>query len=130
MIRRTSLLLAMVLILAGISVGAASADPMQPLELPSGIEDQAQPYLAAMMERMQNMGMSHEQQHMMMEDMQAMADMSSADRLPPGVFLQILALMPELTMPEMMALHQAMHQGDLLQRPPGQILLFVQELAG
>jgi hypothetical protein len=120
----------MVLILAGISVGVASADPMPALELPPGIEDQAQPYLAAMMERMQDMGMSHEQQHMMMEDMQAMADMSSADRLPPGVFLQILALMPELTMPEMMTLHQAMHQGDLLQQSPGQILLFVQELAG
>ena len=130
MIRRTSLLLAMMLILAGISVGVASADAMPTLELPPGIEDQAQPYLSAMMERMAQSNMTHEQQHMMMEDMQTMADMSSADRLPPGIFLQILALIPELEMPKMMVLHQAMHQSDLLQQPPGQILLFVRELAG
>lgn len=129
MIRRTSILVAMVLILAGISVGAASADSMPALDLPPGIEDQAQPLLEDMSARMQQMGMTHEhmtheQQHMMMENMQAMAD-----QLPPGIFLQILALMPQLDMADMMLLHQEMHQGDLLQQSPGQILLFVQDLA-
>lgn len=129
MIRRTSILLATVLILAGISVGAASADVMPSLDLPPGIEAQAQPLLMAMMARMQQSGMSHEQQHMMMDDMQTMANLSLAERLPPGIFLQILELMPQLDMADMMALHQQMHQGDLLQQPPGQILLFVRNLA-
>lgn len=125
MIRKVSLLLILVLAIAGASTGIASAQTMPSLDLPPGIADQAQPYLEAMMAHMQQTDMSPEQMQMMMADMQAMVD-----QLPPGIFLQILQLMPELTMQEMMSLHQQLQQGDLLQQPPGQILLAVQALAG
>ena len=125
MFRRTSVLLTLVLMLAGISVGAASADGMPSLNLPPGIEAQAQPLLMDMMERMSSMpGMTDE---MMMQHMQHMQTM--ADELPPGIFLNLLKLMPQLDMPDMMTLHKAMTQGDLMQQPPGQILIFVQNLA-
>lgn len=123
-IGKVSLLLILVLALAGLSVGVASAQSPG-LDLPPGIAAQAQPYLEAMMAHMQQMGMSEMQMEMMMADMQAMADI-----LPPGIFLQILQLMSDLTMPEMMQLHQQLHQDDLLQQPPGQILLAVRTLAG
>jgi hypothetical protein len=123
MLSKTSILLAMVLILVGIPVGAASAEGMPSLDLPPGIEEQAQPLLMAMMERMQDSGMSQEMMMQMMQDMQTMAD-----QLPPGIFLQLLKLMPQLDMADMVFLHQQMHQGDLLQQPPGQILLFVKNL--
>lgn len=123
MIRRFSILLILVLALAGLP-SVAFADEMPALDLPPGIAMQAQPLIAAMMDRMQEAGMSHEQMHMMMADMQGMAA-----QLPPGIFLQILRLMPQLDMADMMTLHQAAHQGDLLQLPPGQILRFVRELA-
>lgn len=61
-----------------------------------------------------------------------MADMQMViDQLPPGIFLQILRLMPEFDMSGMMAMHQAMHgEGStLLQEPPGQILKFIRGLA-
>lgn len=125
MIRKVSLLLILVLAIAGASTGIASAQTMPSLDLPPGIADQAQPYREAMMAHMQQMDMSPEQMQMMMADMQAIVD-----QLPPGIFLQILQLMPELTMQEMMSLHQQLQQGDLLQQPPGQILLAVQALAG
>lgn len=125
MIRKVSLLLILVLAIAGASTGIASAQTMPSLDLPPGIADQAQPYLEAMMAHMQQTDMNPEQMQMMMADMQAMVD-----QLPPGIFLQILQLMPELTMQEMMSLHQQLQQGDLLQQPPGQILLAVQALAG
>jgi hypothetical protein len=53
-----------------------------------------------------------------------------ADQLPPGIFLQLLQLMTQLEMPAMMEVHEAMHDGDLLQQPPGQVLRFVRDLAG
>jgi len=124
MIRRTSILLATVLILAGISVGAVSADGMPSLDLPPGIEAQAQPLLMAMMDRMEDSGMSPQQRDMMMQEMQTIVD-----QLPPGIFLNILELMPQLNMPDMMFLHNQLIRGDLLQQPPGQILLFVRNLA-
>jgi hypothetical protein len=121
--RRTSLALAVLVILTGVFTGTVSADNTM-LDLPPGIEQQAQPLLAAMMERMALSGMSPQQRDMMMHDMQTIVD-----QLPPGIFLRILELMPELTMPDMMFLHQELIQGDLLQQPPGQILLFVRDLA-
>jgi hypothetical protein len=121
MIRRTSILLALVLILVGISVGAASADNTM-LNLPPGIEDQAHPLLMVMMERMAEPDMSEMDKPMMMQDMQAMAN-----QLPPGVFLQLLELMPQLEMADMMFLHGEMP--GLMQQPPGQILLLVRNLA-
>jgi hypothetical protein len=112
-------------VLVGISVGAASAAEMPSLDLPPGIEAQSQPLLDDMMERMSNMpGMTDK---MMMQHMLHMQTM--ADELPPGIFLNLLKLMPELDMPDMMALHEAMTQGDLMQQPPGQILKFVKNLA-
>jgi hypothetical protein len=123
MLSRTSILLALVLILVGLPVDAASAEGMPSLDLPPGIEEQAQPLLLAMMERMQDSGMSPEMMMLMMQDMQTMVDV-----LPPGIFLQLLELMPQLDMADMMFLHQQMHQGDLLQQLPGQILLFVKNL--
>lgn len=125
MITRLSLLLVLILALAGLSAGPVSAQTAPALDLPPGIAIQAQPYLEAMMARMQQMGMSPMQMEMMMADMQEMVDI-----LPPGIFLQILQLMSELTMPEMMQLHQQLQQGDLLQQPPGQILVIVRALAG
>lgn len=119
------LVLVLVLALAGLSTGVASAQPMPALDLPPGIAAQAQPYLEAMMAHMEEMGMGEMEMEMMMADMQMMVD-----ALPPGIFLQILQLMSELTMPEMMSLHQQLHQGDLLQQPPGQLLRTVRELAG
>ncbi|MDT8322283.1 MAG: hypothetical protein RQ826_17335 [Xanthomonadales bacterium] len=119
------LVLVLVLALAGLSTGVASAQAMPALDLPPGIADQAQPHLEAMMAHMEQMGMSEMEMEMMMADMQIMAD-----QLPPGIFLQLLQLMPELMMEEMMSLHQQLHQGDLLQQPPGEILLAVQALAG
>ena len=68
--------------------------------------------------------MSHGDMSMMMAHMQTMVD-----TLPPGIFLKVLKLALELDMNEMMTLHQAMHQGDLLQQPPDQILKFVKDLA-
>ena len=105
-------------------MGVAAAEGMPSLDLPPGIEAQAQPLIQDMMERMSSMpGMTEE---MMMQHMQHMQTM--ADELPTGVFLNILKLMPQLEMPDMMLLHQEM-QGDLLQQPPGQILKFVKSLA-
>ena len=93
------------------------------LNLPPGIAAQAQPLIQAMQQHMQDMGMSPEQMQMMMADMQTMADL-----LPPGIFLRILELMSELDMQAMMAMHQAMHNGTLLEEPPGEVLIFVQSL--
>ena len=124
MFRRTSVLFILVLLLTGVSVGVAAAEGMPSLDLPPGIEAQAQPLIHDMMERMSSMpGMTEE---MMMQHMQHMQTM--ADGLPPGIFLNVLKLMPQLEMPDMMLLHQEM-QGDLLQQPPGQILKFVKSLA-
>jgi hypothetical protein len=59
-----------------------------------------------------------------------MADMQTAvDQLPPGTFLEILQPMSQLEMSEMMYLHQPLNRGGLLERPPGQVLELVQELA-
>lgn len=124
-IGRLSFLLILVLALAGISAGVAAAQTAPMLDLPPGIAAQAQPHLETMMAHMEQMAMSEMQMEMMMADMQMMAD-----TLPPGIFLQVLQLMSELTMPEMMQLHQQLHQGDLLQQPPGQILVTVRALAG
>ncbi len=124
MIRRITLIVVLGLILVSFTAGVVSADAMPHLNLPPGIAKQAQPLIAQMMDRMEQMGMSNEQMQMMMADMDAMVD-----ELPPGIFLQLLQLMPRLDMADMMAVHQAMHQGDLLQQPPGQILIFVRELA-
>jgi hypothetical protein len=102
----------------------ASADGTPSLDLPPGIEKQALILIAEHMQRMQEMGMSHDMQ-MMMKHLQNLAD-----RLPPGIFLQFLRLINQLEKPEMMILHQQVHHGDLLDQPPGQVLTFVQELAG
>jgi hypothetical protein len=124
MLRRMFVSTLLVLALVGVSVGSASAQEAAMINLPPGIAAQAQPLLEAMMAHMQQMGMSPEQMEMMMADMQTMAG-----QLPPGIFLQILQLMSQLDMEEMMMLHQQIHQGTLLQQPPGQILTFVLELA-
>ena len=124
MFRRTSILFSLVLLLAGISVGVAAAEDLPALDLPPGIEAQAQPLIHDMMQRMSSMpGMTEDMMKQHMQHMQTMAD-----ELPPGVFLNILKLMPQLEMSDMMLLHQEM-QGDLLQQPPGQILSFVKNLA-
>ncbi|HEX7975363.1 MAG TPA: hypothetical protein VF498_13220 [Anaerolineales bacterium] len=101
-----------------------SAQMEMMLDLPPGIAKQAQPILEQMMQHMQQMGMSEAEMQMMMADMQTMVD-----QLPPGIFLQLLKLMVKLDMPEMMQLHMQIHQGDLLQQPPGQVLIFVNGLA-
>ena len=124
MIRRLSLLLALVLVLAALPVAAAADSEAPALDLPPGIAAQAQPLLAEMMQHMEQMDMSPAEMQMMMADMQAMAD-----QLPPGIFLQLLRLMPKLSMSQMMALHQALQQSTLLQQSPGQVLKFVHRLA-
>lgn len=124
MLRRLAVIFALALMLVGSSIGGAAAQDAPSLNLPPGIAKQAQPLLEAMMAHMEQMGMSPAEMDMMMADMQAMAD-----QLPPGIFLQILELMPQLDMDAMMALHQQMHEGNLLQQPPGQILRYVKELA-
>jgi hypothetical protein len=93
------------------------------LELPPGIQKQAEPLVERMMDHMEGMGMSHEQVELMMADMQLMAD-----QLPPGIFLQLLELMPQLDMDDMMSLHQEIHEGGLLDGPPGQVISFVRGL--
>jgi TolA-binding protein len=123
MIRRMVVSTLLVLVLLLVSVGSASAQEAPMISLPPGIAAQAQPLLEAMMAHMQQMGMSPEQMEMMMADIQAMAG-----QLPPGIFLKLLKLMQQLDMEEMMTLHQQIHQTDLLQQPPGQILVFVLEL--
>lgn len=100
---------------------SAAAQHAPTLDLPPGIAWQAEPLLEDMLAHMQQMGMPAEQMMPMMQ--------SLADQLPPGIFLQILQLMPSLAMPDMMQLHQSLHDGDLLQQPPGQILRFVRDLA-
>ncbi len=89
----------------------------RPVRLPPGIAMQAQPLIADMMARMQQMGMSAEQMQGMMADMQRMTR-----QLPPGIFLELLKVMSRLDLQEMMAFHEQLHQGDLLHQPPGQIL--------
>lgn len=125
MVRRVTILLVLTLVLVGLPLRAASATTTSVLNLPPGIAQQAQPYLDAMMERMQQMDMTPEQMQMMMADMQ-----NIANELPPGIFLQILKWMPKLAMNDMLALHQQIHQGDLLNQPPGQILLLFQRFVG
>jgi hypothetical protein len=126
MFRRVWIVLLVIVLLGVLPAGLASAQQMpSPLDLPPGIAAEAEPLLMAMMEHMQQMGMSMEQMEMMMADMQAMAE-----QLPPGIFLELLKLMPQLGMDQMMALHEQMHQGDLLQQSPGQILSYVQKLIG
>lgn len=122
--KRITLMFMFALVIVGFPIRAVSAQEMPMLELPPGIADLAQPLLEAMMDHMQQMGMSPEQMESMMADMQTMAD-----SLPQGIFLEILKLMPQLDMEEMMSLHQQMHQGDLLQQAPGEILVFVRRLA-
>lgn len=124
MTRNLWLSVVLALTLVAVPVGRAAAQEGAALDLPPGIAMQAQPLLEDMMERMQQMGMSSEQMQIMMADMQTMAD-----QLPPGIFLQLLELMPRLGMQEMMELHQQLHQGGLLQQPPGQILRVAQGLA-
>lgn len=123
MYRRMLISSLLVLALVVVSAGSVSAQEMPILNLPPGIAAQAQPLLMEMMAHMQQMGLSPEQMEMMMADMQVMAE-----QLPPGVFLQLLRLMVQLDMEEMMLLHQVIHQGTLLQKPPGQILTFVLQL--
>jgi hypothetical protein len=123
MLRKLTFLFVLVLVFAAVPLGVVSAQPPSALNLPPGIEKQAQPYIEAMMQRMQDMGMSLEQMQMMMADMQSMAD-----QLPPGIFLQVLKLMPQLEGNDMMAVHQQLHQGDLLKQPPGKILIFIKSL--
>ena len=126
MFRRVWIVLLVIVLLGVLPAGLASAQEMSPaLDLPPGIAAQAEPLLMAMMEHMQQMEMSMKQMEMMMADMQAMAE-----QLPPGIFLELLKLMPQLGMDQMMALHEQMHQGDLLQQSPGQILSYVQKLVG
>lgn len=110
--------------LIGITAGATAAQVMPTLSLPPGIAAQAQPLLDQMMTQMQDMEMTTDQMNMMMADMQTMAN-----QLPPGIFLQLLQLMPQLDMSEMLTLHQQVHEGNLLQQPPGQILRYVKSLA-
>jgi hypothetical protein len=124
MSRRVWIALLIVVLLSALPAGLTSAQEMPPsLDLPPGVAAQAEPLLMAMMDHMQQMGMSPEQMEMMMADMRAMVG-----QLPPGIFLELLRLMPQLGMEEIMALHQQMHEGDLLQQPSGQILSYVQKL--
>lgn len=126
MFRRFWIVLLVIVLLGVLPAGLASGQEMSPaLDLPPGIAAQAEPLLMAMMVHMQQMGMSAEQIAMMMADMQAMAE-----QLPSGIFLELLKLMPQLSMDQMMALHEQMQQGDLLQNSPGQILSYVQKLIG
>lgn len=124
MLRRMFVSTLLVLVLVVVSAGSASAQEVPMIDLPPGIAAQAQPLLETMMAHMQQMGMSPEQMEMMMNDMQGIAD-----QLPPGIFLKLLKLMLQLDMEEMIALHQQIHQGTLLQQSPGQILIFVLQLA-
>ncbi len=124
MLRKLTLALTALFLLAGASANLAYAASPPMLNLPPGIAAQAEPLLAAMMARMEQAGMTPEQMQQMMADMQAMVD-----ALPPGIFLQILELMPQLDMQDMMTVHQQIHQGQLLEAPPGQILRFVKALA-
>ena len=124
MLRKMFVSTLLVLVLVVVSAGSAAAQEAPMIDLPPGIAAQAQPLLEAMMAHMQQMGISPEQMEMMMADMQGMAD-----QLPPGIFLNLLKLMKQLNMEQMMMLHQQIHQGSLLQQPPGQILTFVLELA-
>lgn len=124
MLRRMFVSTLLVLVLVVVSAGSASAQEVPMIDLPPGIAAQAQPLLETMMAHMQQMGMSPEQMEMMMNDMQGMAD-----QLPQGIFLKLLKLMLQLDMEEMIALHQQIHQGTLLQQSPGQILIFVLQLA-
>jgi len=121
--RQLILVFALVAVLIAVPISTASAQQMT-LDLPPGIAAQAEPLIEAMMQHMQEMPMSPQQMQMMMADMQMLAD-----QLPPGIFLQILDLMSDLDMADMMYLHQQIRSGALLQQPPGQILVFVLELA-
>lgn len=123
MIKRLTIVATLVLTLLSASVLGASAQAAPALSLPPGIAAQAQPLLDAMMAHMQQMGMSQADMQFMMADMQTLAD-----QLPPGIFLQVLQLMPQLDMAGMMAFHQAVEQGNLLQQPPGQVLRFARSL--
>jgi hypothetical protein len=109
--------------LLGLSGGAALANGTPTLELPPGIQKQAEPLVERMMEHMKGMGMSQGQMELMMADMQRMAD-----QLPPGIFLQLLELMPQLDMDDMMSLHQEIREGGLLDGPPGRVISFVRRL--
>lgn len=115
--------LVLALTIGALPIGTAAAQEGAALDLPPGIATRARPLLEDMMGRMRQLGMSAEQRQMMMADMQAIAD-----QLPPGIFLQLLELMPRLDMQEMLALHQQLRQGSLLQQPPGQVLRVAQEL--
>lgn len=125
MIRHVALVTTVVFVLLAATVGPAGAQaPASALDLPPGVAVQAQPLLDAMMAHMQASGMSPDELHHMVMHMQTLAD-----QLPQGIFLQILQLMLQLDMDDMMVLHHAMHEGNLLQQPPGQILGFVRALA-
>ena len=116
------ILVLLVLLIGPLSSITTAQGVMLP-DLPPGIARQAQPLLAAMMQHMQEMGMMPEQMEMMMADMQMMVD-----RLPPGIFLQVLQLMPQLEMEEMMLVHQLIREGGLLEAPPGQIVVLIRSL--
>jgi hypothetical protein len=124
MIRRLTVTLTLTLALTIPLIGSASAQEMH-LDLPPGIAKQAQPLMMEMMAHMDDMDMSEEEMQVMMAEMQMIAG-----QLPPGIFLQLLEVMVEFDdMESMMALHSALHEGDLLDQPPGQILRYARSLA-
>lgn len=102
----------------------AQAGPSWVQALPPGIAAQVLPILEEMHAHMMEMGMAPGEMQMMMAHMQHMAE-----QLPPGLFLQILKLMHELDMPAMMMFHQQIRDNNLLDQPPGQILLYVKQLS-
>ncbi len=113
-------LMALAVIIAGRPV---AADGPQAGALPSGIEAQVSLSMQAMMDRMSEMGMPPEHMEMMRGHLQQLQA-----ELPPGVFLQLLDLMSRMNMEQMMAFCQRLHDGDLLQGPPGQIIAAAQSL--
>lgn len=124
MFRILAIFLALITALVVLPAGSAFAQTPSGLNLPPGIAAQAEPLLIAMTAHMESTGMSSEEIQTMSADMQTLAA-----QLPPGIFLQILRVMPRLDMAAMMTFHQQIEQGQLLQQPPGQILTFVFNLA-
>lgn len=121
MIQRYVLVVTLAVTLLGLVPGGVQAAASR--TLPPGIAAQAQPLIDRMMQQCEQAGMSGDGPAMM-ADMQAMAN-----RVPPGIFLNILQAMSRLSMTKMMAVHQQIREGGLLEQPPGRILQYVRDLA-
>jgi hypothetical protein len=114
--------LAAVLLLLTLLPGAAVAQTPA-LDIPAGVQRAAAPYIAALLEHAEHHEDPGAHLAMMIEMLNTLAD-----RLPAGVFLDVLRILAQLDEEDHMAFHHAVMESDLLDQGPGLVIAFAQQL--